>query len=278
MPADDGALPPFSSLLALEQVDDCNFEGWCHEARPKQAYGGQIAALALMAAGRTAPPSRAAHSLQGYFLRPGRVDIPMTFHVEKMREGRNFTARRVVAQQERKTVFTLACSLQDPKDGYEHQNTSMAPPPIPELAQVQDWHLPGRDEDRVSMVDRVLDIRLVGRDLPQARQQMWIRTRDKLGDALLPQAGALTYLSDFQLAFTTAFPHDVPRHVDVVSLDHTVWFHRSLRADDWLFVTQESTIANASRGLTAGKFHNQAGQLVASVAQEVLFVTGRSAA
>jgi acyl-CoA thioesterase-2 len=196
----------------------------------------------------------------------------MAFHVEKTREGRNFAVRRVVAQQLGKTVFTLACSFQDPSDDYEHQNTSIAPPPVPELAAVQDWRLPGRDEERVSMVDRVLDIRLVARDLPKARKQMWIRTRDKLKDASLAHAGALTYLSDFQLAFTTAFPHDLPRHLDVVSLDHTVWLHRSLRADDWLFVTQESTIANASRGLAAGKFHNQAGQLVASVVQEVLFV------
>ncbi|HEX3784866.1 MAG TPA: acyl-CoA thioesterase domain-containing protein [Pseudonocardiaceae bacterium] len=264
----DGALGAVNSavadLLALTEVDEDTFDGWCHDGRPGWIYGGHVAAQALAAAGATVAAQRVAHSLHGYFIRPGRAEEPVRYQVDRTRDGRSFSTRQVNAIQRGKVIFALLASFHVPEDGFSHQLAEVSLPPVPE----PDGELVALL--RNSEMERLMDIRPVDRDAPNGRQRFWMRIREPLGDDPLTHAAALTYLSDSYLALSTILPHRRPGQLPVTSLDHALWLHRPFRADDWLLVDQRGSIAAGARGLATGEFFTADGVLVATVGQEAL--------
>jgi acyl-CoA thioesterase-2 len=259
----------FGPLLELETLDDNMFRGWCHSGLPQRIFGGAVAAQALVAAGRTIPKDRAVHSLHGYFVRAGDPDYPILYSVERTRDGRSFSTRRVTAMQHGDAIFTLSASFQLAADGPDHQ---LEMPPAPPVGPpTKDGLTPGRGRMRDSPVTRVLDLRPAdGGDPVPRRQRFWVRTRRRLDDDPLQHVCALTYISDLSLASTASLPYRHEATMMISSLDHAVWFHRPSRADEWLLFVQHSTNASGGRGLVNGEFFSADGILVASVMQEVL--------
>jgi acyl-CoA thioesterase-2 len=259
----------FAELLELERIEDNLFRGWCHDGRPQHAFGGHVAAQALAAAGLTVPAERGVHSLHGYFVRPGRTDRSIVYSVDRTRDGRSFTTRRVSAVQDGEVIFTLSASFQRPEPGSAHQSVMPAAPPPDQAAEIPF----GRWTSGFAAVE----LRLVT-DAPAAdpgrgpRQQMWVRAREPLGDNQLLNVCALTYTSDIRLALTATLWQgtDGIRHVRITSLDHAVWVHRPFGMDEWLLFDMESPSSAFARGLVRGEFYTRDGALVASVVQEVL--------
>ncbi|WUD78041.1 acyl-CoA thioesterase II [Streptomyces sp. NBC_00510] len=267
----------FTELLTLERLEENLYRGFCHAGMPPRAFGGQVAAQSLIAAGSTLPaPDLLVHSLHGYFIRAGRTDRPIVYEVDRTRDGRSFATRRVVAIQDGEAIFSLSASFHRPEDSDEHQaDAPVAPGPegLPEL-----WEL-RRARRGVSVFEAVLESRCVGdpdKGLPSIgqgpRQQLWVRTRDALSGGPLLHACALTYFSDIRLLATAGLPYaDHPGVRQAASLDHAVWFHRPFRADEWLLFAMESPTYASSRGLARGQFFTRDGRLVASVVQEGLY-------
>jgi acyl-CoA thioesterase-2 len=254
----------FAELLELERIEDNLCRGWCHPGRPRQAFGGHVAAQALVAAGATVPAERGVHSLHGYFVRPGRTDRSIVYSVDRTRDGRSFTTRRVTALQDGEVIFTLSASFQRPEPSSEHQSAMPAAVPPDEATEIPF----GRWTSGLAAVE----LRLVP-DAPTAgsgrgpRQQMWVRAREPLGDNQLRNVCALTYTSDIRLAATAVSRQETVR---VTSLDHAVWVHRPFLMDEWLLFDMESPSRAFARGLVRGEFYTRGGALVASVVQEVL--------
>ncbi|TYP88902.1 acyl-CoA thioesterase-2 [Blastococcus xanthinilyticus] len=243
-----------------------------------------MAAQSLLAAGRTAPPGRIAHSLHGHFLRPGDVTAPTDLTVSTIRDGGSFSTRSVVAEQHGAAVFTLTASFQTPEDGWQHQLPELdapAPeelPPLEEVAAAAD----GRVRQWLDwLAERhAFDFRFAG-DLPRLaaergepaapRQGFWLRSREPLPDEPLAQSCGVAYASDMLLLGTSLAPHATAvgaPGVAAASLDHAVWFHEPVRIDQWLFFDQQSSWAGGGRTLCRGRLFDRAGRLVATVAQE----------
>ncbi|MBB4687862.1 acyl-CoA thioesterase [Amycolatopsis jiangsuensis] len=259
-----------SQLLKLEPLELNLFRGWCHQGSPQRAFGGQVAAQALTAAGSTVPSERHVHSLHGYFIRGGRTDTPIIYEVERTRDGGSFTTRRVVAIQNGESIFSLSASFQLEADSSEHQARMPEAPPPDEAS--------AGEQDESPIMLSAIEVRFVsdpGTGLPDngrgPRQRMWVRAKEALPDTPLAHVCALTYISDIRLAGTAWLPHrDEPGIPQITSLDHAVWFHRSFRADEWLLFDMESPSYAGTRGLTHGEFYTTDGRLAASVTQEVL--------
>ncbi len=253
-------------------------EGW------QRVYGGQVLGQALVAASRTVDEDRQAHSLHGYFLRPGDVRVPILYRVDRIRDGSSFTTRRVVAIQKGKAIFSMSISFQIEEQGLEHQATAPdAPAPEElrseiELRQAQAHRLP--EEYRATFTrERPIEIRPVDPiDLLQPepaapRQMCWMRVRGELPDEPRLHQCALAYLSDWSLLDTATRPHALSfmkENVQMASLDHAMWFHRSFRADEWLLYVQDSPSSGSSRGFNRGFVYDREGVLVASAVQEGL--------
>ncbi|MGW3246309.1 acyl-CoA thioesterase [Streptomyces sp. NPDC001070] len=275
----DPAAPatPFTELLGLERLEENLYRGVCHAGVPLRAFGGQVAAQSLIAAGSTLPaPDLLVHSLHGYFIRAGRTDRPIVYEVDRTRDGSSFATRRVVAIQNGDVIFSLSASFHREEDSPEHQaDAPDAPGPegLPEL-----WEY-ARARRGPSVFEAVLESRCVAdpeKGLPSVgqgpRQQLWVRTRDSLPGGPLLHACALTYFSDIRLLATAGLPYaDHPGERQAASLDHAVWFHRPFRADEWLLFAMESPSYASSRGLARGQFFTRDGRLVASVVQEGLY-------
>ncbi|ROO86819.1 acyl-CoA thioesterase-2 [Actinocorallia herbida] len=254
----------FGETLRLERLEADLFRGHCHAGSPQRAFGGQVAAQALVAAGGTVPDDRFVHSLHGYFIRGGRSDQPIVYSVDRVRDGRSFTTRRVVAVQDGKAIFGLSASFHGEESGPTHQK------PMPETVPPEDAE---PAPDRWSAYAGSLEIRFndvsSAADLP--RRQIWVRSRHPLGDDHLRNVCALTYTSDIGLAGTAFLGRLNPRNpFQLSSLDHAVWFHRPFSLDDWLLFDTESPNYASTRGLAHGTFYTRSGTLVASVTQEVL--------
>jgi acyl-CoA thioesterase-2 len=258
----------FAELLELERIEDNLFRGWCHQARPQRAFGGHVAAHALVAAGATVPEDRGVHSLHGYFIRPGRTDRSIVYRVDRTRDGGSFTTRRVEALQDGEAIFTMSASFQRPEPSAEHQS-AMSDAPPPEETTEDTF---GRTAGGFAAVERRLVTSTPADRGRGPRQQMWVRARQSLGDNQLLNVCALTYTSDIRLAFTATLLYDMDRNrrVGPTSLDHAVWVHRPFSMDDWLLFDMESPNYASARGLVRGEFYTQDGALVASVVQEVL--------
>jgi acyl-CoA thioesterase II len=270
------AATPLTGLLRrldLEQQDDSLFIG--HPGKGTGAlFGGMVAAQSTVAAGRTVH-DRSLHSLHGYFLRPGRHDVPIHFSVDRIREGRTFSTRSVVARQEGEAIFNLSADFTRPEEGISHQDPM---PDAPEPAELPDWEdlraqLLGGDRRPDGPVEvRVCDPDSTepGVKLP-ARRRVWMRPRGTLPEDPLVHAAMLVYASDRTLLRTAARPHGATWRLRVgASLDHAVWLHRPARFDDWLLLASESPVAHAARALLLGAMFSRDGVRIASVAQEGL--------
>ncbi len=271
-------------LLDLEEIEKNHYratspnEGW------QRVYGGQVIGQALVAASRTVPEDRRAHSLHGYFLRPGDTTIPILYKVDRIRDGRSFTTRRVVAIQHGRAIFNMSISFQVSEEGFDHQlPRPEAPGPddlLDEQALRAAWveNLPEEYAETLNSI-RPIEVRPIdpvnifepSKRPPQ--QMCWMKARNPLPDDPRLHQCVLAYLSDWSLLDTAMLPHAVSftqNNMQVASLDHAMWFHRPFRADEWLLFVQDSPSASGARGLNRGLIYDRQGVLVASAAQEGL--------
>ncbi|WP_181765892.1 acyl-CoA thioesterase [Streptomyces albidus (ex Kaewkla and Franco 2022)] len=275
-----------AELLDLEQIDVNIFRGRSPQENLQRVFGGQVAGQALVAAGRTTDGQRPVHSLHAYFLRPGVPGVPIVYQVERVRDGRSFTTRRVIAVQQGRTIFNLTASFHQPEPGIDHQVPMPGvpdPESLPKLADEIREHMGELPESLERMERRMaFDIRYVERlrwdagDLRETepRSGVWMRVIGSLGDDPLVHTCALTYASDMTLLDAVRIPVEPlwgPRGFDMASLDHAMWFHRPFRVDEWFLYQQESPIATGGRGLARGQIFDREGKLIVSVMQEGLF-------
>ncbi|MGW0086167.1 acyl-CoA thioesterase [Streptomyces sp. NPDC003393] len=281
------ALQSLLDLLDLERIEQDIFRGKSRSAVVPRVFGGQVAAQALVAAGRTVPEDRHAHSLHAYFLRPGDPGAPIVYTVDRIRDGRSFTTRRVVAVQHGQPIFHLSSSFQTYEEGLDHQ-APMPPAPDPATLptsqeRMRDYgHLAPEVVERFLEAREAVDLRYVA-EPPYGRfgeprephSQVWFRTNGKLEGAIdqpLLHVVLATYVSDMTLLDSVLLAHGRGGWAvgDVVgaSLDHAMWFHRPFRADEWLLYDQESPSAHGGRGLGQARIYTQDGRLAISVIQE----------
>ncbi|MEU7056203.1 acyl-CoA thioesterase II [Streptomyces sp. NPDC046197] len=281
------ALQSLLDLLDLERIERDIFRGQSRSAVVPRVFGGQVAAQALVAAGRTVPEDRFAHSLHAYFLRPGDPGAPIVYTVDRIRDGRSFTTRRVVAVQHGQPIFHLSASFQTYEEGLEHQAAMPAAPDPATLPTSHERlrgyrHLPTEVVERFLEAREAVDLRYVdeppyGRfgEPREPHSQVWFRTNGKLEGAIdepLLHVVLATYVSDMTLLDSVLLAHGRGGWAvgDVVgaSLDHAMWFHRPFRADEWLLYDQESPSAHGGRGLGQARIYTQDGRLAISVIQE----------
>jgi acyl-CoA thioesterase II len=271
-------------LLDLENIEVNIFRGSSPEEDRQRTFGGQVAGQALVAAARTLEDNeRTVHSLHAYFLRPGDPGVPILYEVDRIRDGRSFTTRRVVAVQHGRAIFNLAASFQVPEEGLTHQfDAPDVPPPesLPGFAERMAPYaekLAGRFGTDVLERPRPIDTRIAdwqphdrSNALPP-HQRVWMKASGKLPDDPLLHTIVLTYASDMTLLDTTLLPHGGSWYAPglmMASLDHAMWFHAPFRADEWLLYAQDTPAASGGRGLARGLVFTQDGKLVASVMQE----------
>lgn len=275
---DQTAVDALLEILDLEQIEQNIFRGQSPDENRQRVFGGQVAGQALVAAARTVS-AIPVHSLHSYFLRPGDPTIPILYEVERIRDGRSFTTRRVVAIQHGQPIFHLSASFHAAETGLEHQRPEPLDVPAPEtLPTFRERHADHGEElgDWYSQ-PRPIDTRLAPEppsDLPdpELHQYMWMRADGHLPDDPVVHQCVLTYASDMSLLDTVVRPHGVSfmdGNVMMASLDHAMWFHRPFRADEWFLYAQESPTASGARGLARGLIY-QGGHLVVSVVQEGL--------
>ncbi len=271
-------------MLSLERIEQNLFRGQSQDLGWGQVFGGQVLGQALSAAAQTVPAERVVHSFHGYFLLTGRVDMPIVYDVDRIRDGKSFTTRRVVAIQNGQAIFSMSASFQVHEEGFEHQDTMPeVPGPDGLPSQVE---LARRIADRIPtplrerfIADSPIEIRPLQPHNPLApkarppKSAAWLRTNGALPDDPAVHRYMLAYASDFNFLGTSMFPHGVSwlsPNMQVASLDHAMWFHRPFRMDDWLLQVVESPSASGGRGLVRAHFFNREGVLVASTAQEGL--------
>ncbi|GAB3597397.1 acyl-CoA thioesterase II [Angustibacter peucedani] len=242
-------------------------------------FGGQVLGQVLVAAGRTVEPDRDVHSMHGYFLRPGDSDEPITFAVERLRDGRSFSARRVHAIQHGQPILSMIASFQTDSPGLDHQDEMPdvpGPEGLPTTAELM-GHI-DHPVARYWARERPMDLRHVDTPVyweadPQrtARNAVWMRTPAPMPDDPLLHRAVLGYASDYTLLESVLRRHGVTwatPGLKAASLDHAMWWHRAVRVDEWLLYVQASPSATGARGLGIGRIFSQDGRLVASVAQE----------
>jgi acyl-CoA thioesterase-2 len=273
------ALDFLVDLLDLEPIEVNIFRGKHPEGDRQRTFGGQVAAQALMAAGRTVDNGRV-HSLHSYFLRPGDSSAPTLYEVDRIRDGRSFCTRRVVAIQHGRAIYNMQASFHADEVSLEHQITMPdVPPPESVLPVHQRVHTEFGYVDDWNRLPHPIEQRYIG-ELPwgpahslEPRQQLWIRADGQLADDPLLHACIVTYASDMNPFDVILAPHHV-RWDDGsfmgASLDHCMWFHRDLRADEWLLYDLDSPIAHAGRGLARGFLFSRDGELKVSMVQEGL--------
>lgn len=273
------ALDFLLELLDLETIEVNIFRGRHSNNERQRTFGGQIAAQALMAAGRTVQRGRV-HSLHSYFLRPGDSSAPTLFEVDRLRDGRSFTTRRVVAIQHGQAIYTLQTSFHTDEVSLDHQ---MLMPQVPDpetliSARAALAQEVGVSADWLNWMNPIEQRYVTG--LPwgaertrEPRQQLWIKADGTVPDDPLLHACIVTYASDMNLFDTILSSHSIrfddPQFMGA-SLDHCMWFHRDVRADDWLLYDMDSPIAHAGRGLARGFLFSRDGQLQVSMVQEGL--------
>jgi acyl-CoA thioesterase II len=283
------ALDNLLDLLDLEQIEVNIFRGRSPDERVQRVFGGQVAGQALVAAGRTVPADRPVHSLHAYFIRPGDPAVPLVYMVDRTRDGRSFTTRRVSCVQHGKTIFTLSASFQHPEPGPEHSAPMPAAPPPDSVPSAADRleKVFGPLDPRFDRIVRrnPVEIRYPGpltveaeRDpaLRTTKNMVWLRVDGELPDDPLLHVCLMTYASDMTLLDSVLLAHGLSwfdgRTIGA-SLDHAMWFHRPFRADQWLLYAQESPVASGARGLAQGQVFTEDGNLVVSVVQEGLIRT-----
>ncbi len=273
------------TLLALERIELNLFRGQSQDLGWGTVYGGQVLGQSLSAAVQTVPSDRHVHSLHGYFLRPGAVDRPIVYEVDRSRDGGSFTTRRVVAIQNGEPIFTLAASFQIEEQGFEHQDPMPEAPP-PETVPSQQ-ELAAKYADKLptflraqALAHRPFEMRPIEEPYnplaPDRRppgRMFWLKANGVLPDDTALHRYLLAYASDFGFLTTAILPHGVSwlsPGMQVASLDHAMWFHQDVRVDEWLLHVVDSPAAHGGRGLVRGSVFTRDGRMVASTAQEGL--------
>ncbi|HEU0100792.1 MAG TPA: acyl-CoA thioesterase II [Mycobacteriales bacterium] len=274
------ALERLVDLLDLEVIEVDIFRGKRADEALQRVFGGQVAGQALVAAGRTVPTERPVHSLHAYFLRPGDPAVPIVYEVDRIRDGRSFTTRRVVAIQHGRAIFHLSASFQEVEVGLEHA-VAMPEVPGPEGLETLSTRMQpyAGEMDGWWVRPRPIDVRYVG-DPPRVAQdkgdrnsssQVWMRADGELPDDPLLHVCAVAYASDMTLLDSTLMAHGRAWGTgDIIgaSLDHAMWFHRPFRADRWWLYDQASPWTGGGRGLAHGSIYTRDGALAVSVVQE----------
>lgn len=272
------------SLLDMETLETHLFRGASQDLGFRQLFGGQVLGQALSAASKTVDPCRQAHSLHGYFLRPGDAQKPVIYQVEPVRDGASFSTRRVMAIQNGKPIFACSASFHIREEGFSHQQSMPDVPPPEEL--VPDSEVTRQladllnDEKRVKMLrEKPIETRAVqvldplNPERSEPLKQVWFKADGQLPDTPALHRYLLAYMSDFSLLTTSLLPHGASiwqPQMQVASLDHSIWFHDEVRVDDWLLYSMDSPWTGCSRGFARGTIYTRDGRLVASVAQEGL--------
>jgi acyl-CoA thioesterase-2 len=272
------------SLLSLEPIEENLFRGRSQDLGFRQLFGGQVLGQSLSAASKTVEDERHVHSLHGYFLRPGDAQLPVVYQVDRVRDGGSFSTRRVTAIQKGHPIFTCSASFQYDEKGFEHQSQMpqvVGPENLPselELARQREHLIPAHMRDKL-LCPKPIEFRPVTALDPynpqptEAVKYVWFRADGTLPDIPALHRYMLAYASDFNLLTTSLLPHGKTvwqKDMQIASLDHSLWFHGELRADDWLLYAMDSPWAGNARGFSRGSVYNRAGQLVASVSQEGL--------
>jgi acyl-CoA thioesterase-2 len=271
-------------LLQLERIEDNLFRGQSRDIGTRYVFGGQVLGQALSAAQRTVDPLRHVHSLHAYFLRAGDIESPIVYEVDRARDGKSFSTRRVVAIQHGQTILNCSASFQLDEPGAEHQ-LSMPEVPQPEdlepplpVDPEQFAHVPAKLQRWLARGGPFEFRHVYPRDeikVPKRPpfQHVWFKLVDRIGDEPELHRAMLAYASDFHLIGTATFPHGISYlkdNVQMASLDHAMWFHRPFRIDEWLLYSCDSPSAQGARGLARGMIYARDGRLVASTAQEGL--------
>jgi acyl-CoA thioesterase-2 len=271
--------------LALERIEENLFRGASQDLGWGTVYGGQVLGQALSAAVQTVPVDRSAHSLHAYFLRPGDVARPVVYVVDRIRDGKSFTTRRVVAIQNGQPIFNMSASFQVDEHGLEHQDEMPAVPPPESLPTDQERmmsyaaRLPSPIRER-AQGERPFEVRS---DDPvddpfhpaprPPRRFLWMRAVSRLPDDPALHRCLLAYISDYSLVLTSLLPHGMTwltPGMQMASIDHVMWFHEPFRCDEWLLHTIDSPSAHGARGIARGRVFTRDGRLVATTGQEGL--------
>jgi len=267
------------ALLDLEQLDVDLFRGKQPETVRQRVYGGQVAAQALIAATRTVDPDYHVHSLHSYFLLPGDYKVPIIYDVERIRDGRSFLTRRVVARQHGRAIYYQTANFQRPEEGLEHQDRMPDVKAPEEGVDMFDLMKERGSDDGLSSEWAALAVRWIGNssygleeDLDRpSKTLLWVRIDGQLSDDAIEHLATFTYASDVSLLGAALAAHGAdPTNIQMASLDHTIWFHRPVRTDEWWLYDQWSPSAGGGRGLSLGRVFTRDGTLVATVAQEGL--------
>jgi len=278
------AIQDLLNILDLEQLEVNLFRGRSPPSDRRRVYGGQVIGQALVAACRTVDVAgRPPHSLHAYFLLGGDPSVPIVYDVDRIRDGKSFTTRRVVAIQHGEAIFTMAVSFHHDEPGLSHQAAMPAVATPDELGQAAERArvMPLMPEPVKRYYERARPIdlqpveleRYVGKKLEGGRFNVWFRASGKLPDDPAIHQCVLAYASDMTLLDTSMVPHGrtlFEPSIMAASLDHALWFHRPFRADEWLLYAQDTPNMSGARGFSRGQIFARDGTLVASVAQEGL--------
>ena len=271
-------------LLQLERIEVNLFRGQSQNLGWGRVFGGQVLGQALSAAAQTVESERRVHSLHAYFLRPGDTELPIIYEVDRIRDGKSFTTRRVVAIQKGRPIFNLAASFQIEEPGLEHQAVMPSVPAPETLASYQELvekceeHIPPILK-KIALAQSSIEMRPVEPyDSLQAQERsphryVWYRARGALPDIDALHRYLLAYASDFHFLGTALQVHGTSwlmPNMQVASLDHAMWFHRPFRLDDWVLYVVQSPTTGGARGLVRGQFYTRDGRLIASTMQEGL--------
>ncbi len=283
-PKSPAAIENLLSILDIEPLEDNLFRGRSPQQSWQRVFGGQTIGQALVAAVRTVPAERVAHSLHAYFLQPGDLTIPIIYSVERVRDGGSFTTRRVTATQHGRAMFVMSVSFHKLESGLDHQEKMPTVPPpedLPSERELKDRMIAQLPESMRAYWERERPIELrpvdvsryFAREPRKPEQNVWMRATGTLPDDLPLHQCVLAYASDFSLLDTALIAHGklmFDQDIQLASLDHALWFHRPFRADEWLLYAQDSPSSHGSRGFCRGSIFTREGVLVASVAQEGL--------
>jgi acyl-CoA thioesterase-2 len=270
------------SLLKLETIEQMIYRGQSQDLGFKALFGGQVMGQALSAAQETVDTDRYVHSLHSYFLRAGDATKPVVYEVEDIRNGNSFSTRRVQAIQNGKAIFYMTASFQCKEEGFHHQDKMPIVPTPDELPSYDDLILKHQDMLPKSirekfLAEKPIDIRLVQEynwfkpEVTDSNYQIWLKANGALPDEIRVHSCMLAYASDFHFLPTALLPHGASHlapNFQIATVDHSMWFHRPFRFDDWLLYCMDSPSASNGRGLVKGQIFNRQGELVASTMQE----------
>jgi acyl-CoA thioesterase-2 len=270
------------ALMTLEKIEEGRFLGQSEDLGLKRVFGGQVVGQALFAARQTAPDGRILHSCHCYFLRPGDSNEPIMYQVANLRDGNNFSARRVDAIQRGQTLFSMTASFQYPEEGFEHQDT------MPQVASPEGLtsereimgrlggNLPPLLRERLSG-EQPFEVRPVifhnpAKGRPEKPERyIWLRANGAMPADIHSHQYLLGYISDFNFLPTALQPHGVgflEPGMNIATIDHSIWFHRPFNLEDWLLYAIQSPSASGARGYVRGQFYSRDGRLIASATQE----------